>query len=298
MSLETFTRQYNFQTTTRSTTTQILEFCTDWRVHVSAEQKVDAIYLDFSKTFDSVVHSKLINTFGITGNFYDLLGSQSVRVTNINSKSSTVLTGFPQGSALGPILFLIFINDTGSVSDNHNVSVKLFAGDIQLNHSIDVSADYLSLQDYLNLIYKWSLEWRLGLSPTFNPCYSIGNTLLNNASSVTDLAVIVDQHLTFLVHVDQMCVKANQWAALILRCFRSRHCVLLTKAFVTYVRPILDYVSYIWSQYKIHYIYKIESVPKQFTKRLNDLQSVPYLVRLSKLSLDGLELRRLRFDLV
>ena len=87
----------------------------------------------------------------------------------------------------------------------------------------------MSLQNYLNIIYKWSLDWRLGASPTkcvnlsinsstCNPCYSIGNTLLNNVSSVTDLGVIVNQHLNFESHVDQMYVETKQRVTLILRC--------------------------------------------------------------------------------
>ena len=81
----------------------------------------------------------------------------------------------------------------------------------------------------------------------------------------------MDQHLNFESHVDQMCTKARQRverASLILRYFRSRDPVLLTKAFVTYDRPIFEYASGIWSPYKLSYIDMIESVQKRFTKRL------------------------------
>ena len=85
--------------------------------------------------------------------------------------------------------------------------------------STDISADRLSLQNYFNLIYKWSLDWQLGQNApmfnrsTCNPEYSIDNTLLNNVSTLTDIEVIVDEYLNFESHVDQICVKARQRSA-------------------------------------------------------------------------------------
>ena len=200
--------------------------------------------------------------------------SQSVRVNYIISKSSKVFSGVAQRNVLGPILFLIFINDVCSVSDNHKLSVKLFAHDIKLYSSTDISTDYLSLQNHLNLIYQRSLDWYLGLHPakcvnlslntsTCNRCYSIGNTLQNNVSSSTDLGVIVNKHVNFESHVDKMFVKENQMDALILRRSRSRDLVLLTKAFVTYVKYILQFASRLWSPYKHNYIDKIRSNPSE-----------------------------------
>ena len=206
------------------------------------------------------MHSKLlhkINESGIAGKLYDWLcdllhdHSQFVWV-HVNSKSSKVLSGVTLGSIFGPILFLIFINDICSGSDNHNVSVNYL---LMILNGV-VLIDYLTLQNHLNLIYKWSLDWQLDLSSTkcwnlslnsstCNPSYSIGNTLLNNVSSYNKLAVIIDHHLNFDCHVDQMCAKANKRRVLILRCIRSRDPVLLTKTFATYVRPILEYASLI-----------------------------------------------------
>ena len=104
------------------------------------------------------MHSKLLyktNKFGIAGKLYYWLdeflrdSSQSVRVNDTISKSSKFLSGVLQGSVLCPILFLIFINDMCSVSDNHKVSVKLFADDLKLfadDIKLDTSANYFSLQ--------------------------------------------------------------------------------------------------------------------------------------------------------
>ena len=167
-----------------------------------------------------------VNKSGIAGKLYDWLGgflhdrSQSLRVNNVNSKSSNVLSGVSHGCVLGPILFFIFINDICSVSDNHNVSVKLFSDDIKLYSFIDTNAGYSSLQNHLNLFCTWSLFWQLGLSrikyitlslnsSTCSPCYSVDSTLLNNVSSYNDLGVIEDHPLKFDCSIDQMYSKVN-----------------------------------------------------------------------------------------
>jgi len=84
----------------------------------------------------------------------------------------------------------------------------------------------------------------------------------------------------------------------IIRCFLSKDCNLLTQAFITYVRPLLEYCSPVWSPGYVTLINKIESVQRFFTKRLNGLQSISFDDRLAMLGLERLELRCLRFDLL
>jgi hypothetical protein len=115
-----------------------------------------------------------------------------------------------------------------------------------------------------------------------------------------DLGVLVDNRLTFAEHVNTIVVKGHLRANQILRCFLSRDLALLTRAFITYVRPILEYCSPVWSPCTASLVNRIESVQRRFTKRLfgyNSL-SVAYDTRCAQLGIDRLETRRLRTDLV
>jgi len=115
---------------------------------------------------------------------------------------------------------------------------------------------------------------------------------------VKDLGVIVDRTTKFHCHVETICAKAKQRAALIFRCFASKDPDLLFKTFTTYVRPILEYCSEVWSPHHLTDIKKIESVQRQFTKGLRGLKGLSYSARLKRLNTDTLELRRLLNDLV
>ena len=92
--------------------------------------------------------------------------------------------------------------------------------------------------------------------------------------------------------------KAKLRANHIIRCFLSKDCYILTKAFTTYVRPLLEYCSPVWSPCYITLINKLESVQRIFTKRLNGLSSLAYNNRLTVLGLERLEMRRLKVDLL
>ena len=113
-----------------------------------------------------------------------------------------------------------------------------------------------------------------------------------------DLGVIVDSHLTFGAHIDQMVAKAFVRSNLIHKCFVSRDVSTLVRAFVVYVRPILEYASCVWSPHHVGRIKQIESVQRRFTKRLPGYATLDYKSRLQRLGMDSLEMRRLRQDLI
>jgi hypothetical protein len=108
----------------------------------------------------------------------------------------------------------------------------------------------------------------------------------------------MDHVLKFNDHISDICSKARQRAALILKCFTSRDPTLLMHAFTAFVRPTLEYASCVWSPYNITLIKRIESVQKRFTKRLSGFCNIPYNERLIKLKIDSLEKRRLMADLI
>ena len=112
-----------------------------------------------------------------------------------------------------------------------------------------------------------------------------------------DLGIVVDGNLNFSDHIAEITTKAHQRANLILRCFQSKNTKSLLQAFKTYVRPLLEYNSQIWSPLTIKDITKIEKVQKQYTKRIPGLADFSYYHRLRMLDIESLELRRLRADL-
>jgi len=112
-----------------------------------------------------------------------------------------------------------------------------------------------------------------------------------------DLGAHVCSDLSFATHVNTSAAKAHSRVCLIHEWFISRDAVTLTRAFVAYVRPILEYASVIWSPYHVNQISKLESVQRRFPKRIAGLRDMPYVERLKKLQLESLETRGLRNDL-
>ena len=115
-------------------------------------------------------------------------------------------------------------------------------------------------------------------------------------SSVTDLGVSYDSHLSFRPHINKIVSKASQRAKLILKCFVSRDPTILSKAFCVFVRSILEFSSVIWNPgFKVD-IDKIESVEKRFTRAC--LPHLAYAESLAELNLLTLETRRVMTDLI
>jgi ribonuclease P/MRP protein subunit RPP40 len=270
-----------------------------------------------SNTFDSVVRTKLLvklKYVGIGGKLLSWISeflfnrSQVVKVGSQVSTVATVISGVPQGSVLGPLLFIIFINDIVDIFGD-GLTVKLFADDVKIYLVLDEICNHGKLQRGLENLRVWADIWQQKISVPKCSVLHLGSTnpghsyLLNgqqlpDVNSARDLGVVIDQHLRFSVHINEIVIRAQQRSALVLRCFRSRDPVLLFRAFSAYIRPILEYCSPVWSTCYITDIIKIESVQRRFTKRLAGLSALSYADRLTKLNVESLELRRLKADLL
>lgn len=156
----------------RSTCSQLLECIHDWSVSLSHKQSVDVAYIDFRRAFDSVVHSKLclkLHSLGVSGTLLNWIQSflngrfQAVRVANCTSKYHLVLSGVPQGSVLGPILFLIYINDIVDIFGK-DLTAKLYADDVKMYTVIDDIRCIASLQSDLDRLGRWADEWQLSIA--------------------------------------------------------------------------------------------------------------------------------------
>jgi hypothetical protein len=300
----------------KSTGTQLLECVNKWTSDIESKNQVDVIYIDFAKAFDSVSHSKLIyklSRMGVSGNLLAWLETfvkyrrQCVRINGLCSEYCTVSSGVPQGSVLGPILFLVYVNDLTNISTN-DTSVKLFADDVKLFRTIKSIDDHIDLQLVLNNLKNWAATWQLKISTPkcstlqlgrshIKDAYKIGQTCIPVNQSCSDLGILISPNLKFSDHIQIIKGKALRRCHLIFRFFRSKNIKLLTRAYKTYVRPILEYNSYIWSPYLLKDIDAIESVQRYFTRRLLGSHE-PYTERLNELGFQSLEHRRVICDLV
>jgi len=300
-----------------STCSQLLECVNDWSISLNTRNSVDIVYIDFHKAFDSVVHSKLLyklKMYGLSGNLLQWVSNflsnrfQSVKVGIHNSSFIPVLSGVPQGSVLGPLLFLIYINDIVDLF-GPGLTVKLFADDVKIYVDISDVENINLLQEGLFAVSRWAAEWQLTIS--INKCavlhlgrnnllydYAIDGTTLPNVREIRDLGVMIDSKLCFSSHFALISAKAHQRAGLINRCFKSRDPHLRFRAFIVYVRPLLEYSSPVWSPVYKTDILKLESVQRRFTKRLNGCANLSYAERLKLFNVETLELRRLKQDLI
>jgi len=127
--------------------------------------------------------------------------------------------------------------------------------------------------------------------------YTINSIPLLRVNEIVDLGVKFSPNLSFSPHIKETCNKARRKASIILNCFKSKNKFVLFKAFVAFVRPILEYCSNLWNPFRKSEIILIESVQKRFTKRVNGMTGLQYAERLQLLEAETLEQRRLKSDM-
>ena len=153
-----------------STTTQLISVTNDWSHSLQKRSQTDAIFLDFQKAFDRVPHERLctkLQYYGITGDSLNWIRSfltdrkQAVVVDGTQSSWKEVTSGVPQGSVIGPTLFLCFIND---IQDDVLSSICLFADDCVIYREILSDTDYNILQQDLQKLSSWSTTWLMNFN--------------------------------------------------------------------------------------------------------------------------------------
>ena len=299
----------------RSTITQLLSAFNDWTQHFSNNKPVHVVYTDLSKAFDKVSHQKLleiVKSYGIRGEVYLWIENflcgrvQHVVIQQSRSEALKVLSGVPQGSVLGPLLFLMFIDDLAKLSSNDS-KICLFADDAKI-----YSSNQTNLQHTLDNVTSFFDSRQLSLATdkceqiTFAKHYqpsslTIGSTSLNNTKLIKDLGVFITSDLKWQHHIHLIKTRAMQKCYQILRSFNSKNIWILLKSFLTFVRPVLEYASVIWSPNLIKDINALEAVQKYYTRRICRRCNLPfssYSDRLHMLNLCSLEYRRLQTDLI
>lgn len=304
----------------RSCCTQLLKVYHEIGSILDKGGQIDVIFLDFSKAFDCVPHNlllyKLESFYGISGNmlewFRDYLTDrkQKVLVENVCSEFEAVTSGVPQGSILGPLMFLLYINDMAFLDTS--CSIALFADDSKCFKQVRSSNDCLSLQHDLDVLYKWSCSWQmdfnaskckvLSITRSHDPIvfnYCMNGTPLEKVGSFKDLGVVVDETLSFTEHVNSTISKSSKVCGFIKRSlgFNAPTSVKL-QLYLTLCRTVLDYGSVLWSPQSKLLIKQLETVQRSMTKYiLNDFVS-PYTLRCSALHILPLSFRREMSDLL
>ena len=167
--------------------TQLITVIHEWANILNIHGQVDVIFLDFAKAFNTVPHERLLlktKFYGISGKLNNWLRAfltgrrQRLVVNGSLSEWSPVLSRLPQGTVLGPILFLLFINDLSSAVSSR---VKLFADDSVLYRHIESSADHDKLQQDLFQLEEWAAMWQMNFAPS--KCHIMSITLKRQSSS-------------------------------------------------------------------------------------------------------------------
>ena len=305
----------------RSSCQQLLVCVHEWLLSVCKGMSVNVIYTDIAKAFDSVCHKKLIQvvqSYGINESVVCWLSNflsdrkQSVCVGSSVSSFLPVSSGVPQGSVIGPLLFLIYFdNITTSAPTLHGSrGIKLFADDAKLYDN-----NSSTLQISLNNFIAWLVDHQLDIAS--HKCFSldlaspnlthnsstfyINNSAIESKPLIKDLGIYVSCDLKWASHINYICRNASFCSYQIMKCFKTKFISTLIKLYKTYVRPKIEYNSSVWSPWLSKDIDQLESIQRKFTKFAFNRCNIPfhsYFDRLRQINLQTLEHRRLIFDII
>jgi hypothetical protein len=299
----------------RSCLSNLLTATEHWTAFLDKKLACDIIYFDFAKAFDTVPHHKLLcklHAAGIPDFLYNILFSyltdrkQRVRLGLSLSSWAPVSSGVPQGSVLGPLLFLFFINDLpGSL-----ISLcLLFADDLKVYRSIETNNDSILLQRDLDYILYWANS--NGLSLNKSKCkvlhlghnnikkkYYLGLDLLQPVSEIRDLGIIVDSKLKFHSQALAAAAKARRTGNYLLKYLTNITPATLKLIITYYIRPHLEYCIQAWRPYYHKSSQLLYRTFRYFTKRCYSLSKLPYSERLIRLGFTDLSTRFDRGDLL
>ena len=299
----------------KSCTTNLLETLDLISCLISQNKPVDVAYLDFAKAFDTVPHKRLIHklrAYGISGRLLNwiksFLTNRRQRVVQGEAKSSwsNVLSGVPQGSVLGPLLFVLFINDLPEIITN---CVKLYADDTKIISSVANDNEKMLLQLDLNRAYEWSKTWLLEFnlmkclvmhfgSNNSHHVLKIASRDLVITSSERDLGVIFTSDLKWKQQVIACAAKANSILGLIRKIFVNFDLKIVKLLYTVYVRPLIEFAVPVWNPSLKGDTDVLERIQHRVTRLVPQLRKISYNDRLKYLDLSSLKERRTRGDLI
>ena len=301
----------------KSTVSALLAVINNWHQSLEAKMDVCAVFLDLKKAFDSVPHRLLLlklSSLGIDPYLVQWIVSylcerqQAVCVEGSSSGYLPVLSGVPQGSVLGPLLFLIYIDGVSEVNISDG-SLVLYADDIVLHRTICSSSDYLYLQNDVNALADCISASLLNLNPTKCKYMIItrkrrailpptlltvlGNTL-DKVSSFKYLGVWITKDLSWSKHVSEICFKAKKIIGLIYRqYYQHSNTDTLKQLYISSVRPHLEYAAAVWDPHLQKDINKLEKLQTFALRMCTKYWTADYDSLLTTCNLPSLKKRRL-----
>ena len=297
----------------RSTLLQLLMVMDKWMEILDKGGVIDVIHCDFQKAFDAVPHKHLIELRALHGFanpvfswVQDFLSNQKpqILVNGCKSKIYDVTAGVTQGSVLGPLLFIIYINLL--VEKSGSKDLFLYADYLKIFNEIKGKEDVESLQKRLDKLYYWPQYSLLKFHPekcvvmrlmskrkklAVNNFYNMDENKLKIVASEKDLGVIFDDEPTFKEHNCKV-KKANALGGMLHRSFTHLDKDMFKQLFVAIVRPLLEYGTPIWNPYSKDQITLIENVQRRATKQVQKFSDIPYKERLKARGLLTLQYRR------
>ena len=252
----------------RSRETQLLLLLENLTKTLDNRRQVDLILTDFSKAFDKVPHQRLLlklKNFGVQGPILDWLTcfvtkrTQRVVLEGIKSEEVIVNSGVPQGTVLGPLLFLVFIND---IHENVSSQLHLFADDCILYREVISIEDCNNLQRDISSICDWESEWQLEFNAVkyfalrmshkkriLNVIYKMKGTPLDTVPKHQHLGVTITEKLDWSPHCNTIASKANRTLGVLRRHLKGCSKSVKSTAYKALVRPQLEYCSSVWDPY-------------------------------------------------
>ena len=306
----------------RSTLSQLLNQIEQLIRSWEEGKATDTIYLDFAKAFDKVDHNILcrkLKHLGITGKvgiwIHKFLTGryQQVSANGVLSDPAPVISGVPQGTVLGPILFVIMIDDL-DCELIHAISSK-YADDTRVTAKIAGPDDAKNFQLELNnKIYTWGPANNMALNGDKFEHLSVGKNLhlekstytdpngniIKEKNEINDLGVTISNDLTWTTHISEVVSRARVMAAWVLRTFSTRDKTAMITMWNTRIRPILDYCSPLWSPCPSNYknIDLLEETQRSFTRSINGTKGLNYAQRLKFSKLYSVQRRHERYKII
>ena len=297
----------------RSCETQLIEFIDDLANNLDKGQQTDVLIMDFAKAFDKVNHSLLthkLHNYGISGSVNRWIRNwlegrtQTVVLEGQRSRSVSVDSGVPQGSVLGPSLFLYYIND---LQENLNSTVRLFADDTIAYLTVTPKDKGKLLQEDLDKLAKWEELWCMKFHPDkcnvvqvtnrrtpIPTSYNLHGHTLEAVTSAKYLGVTIQNNLKWDSHINNIADKANRTLGFLRRNLRVSSRKIKSQAYFGLVRPQLEYAATVWDPHTQCNINRLEQIQRRaaryVTSRHRNTSSVSDM--LNTLQWKSLEQRR------
>jgi hypothetical protein len=302
----------------RSTVTNMLVYMEALTRLLDEGHTVDVLYLDFAKAFDKVPHRRLLDKcrgLGVEGKLLEwirvwLEGRKQRVVLNGEASAWTdVLSGVPQGSVLGPTLFLMFINDIDKAVDVTSSIILKFADDTKVGRVVDTDEQREEMQVTINKLVEWSVDWQMLFNAgkchllhlgrgNARQVYTMEGRVLEPVEYEKDVGVVVHESLKPSMQCARAAGRANGILGQLARavCYRSKETFL--NLYKVYVRPHLEYAGVSWSPWLQQDKEVLERVQRRAISMVSNLRGRTYEERLVEAGLLSLTDRRERGDMI